>query len=104
MSRLSPGKSENEYFLKFPEGKFQSETAQESQEETDPELAHEPLRDQPHGVVDRVGLQQEEVGVEGQVEEVRHEGDLGDGQPESPGEEAVDEASVAPAAGEGDPH
>ena len=41
-------------------------------------MGQEPLRDQPHGVVDWVGLEQEEIGVEGQVEEVGHEGDLGD--------------------------
>ena len=37
------------------------------------------------------------------MEEVGHEGDLGDGQPEAPGEEGVDDPPVAPAAAEGDP-
>ena len=98
------GKSLKEYFLKFPCRQFQGESSQETEEETDPELAHEPLRDEPHAVGDGVGLQQEEVEVEGQVEEVGHEGDLGDGQPEAPGEEGVDDPPVAPAASEGDPH
>ena len=38
------------------------------------------------------------------MEEVGHEGELGDGQPEVPGEEVVDDPPVAAAAGEGDPH
>lgn len=37
------------------------------------------------------------------MEEVGHEGDLGDGQPEVPGEEVVDDAPISPTAGEGDP-
>ena len=57
----------------------------------------------PHGVVHGVGLQEEEVPVERHVEQVGHEGDLGDGQPEAPGEEVIDDSPVAPAAGEGDP-
>ena len=104
MKYLFSGKTLNEYFLKFAEGKLQSKTAEESYEETDPEMGHEPLCDQPHGVVDRVGLHQEEIEVEGHVEEVGHEGDLGDGEPEPPGEELVHDPPVPPAAGEGDPH
>ena len=61
-------------------------------------------RQLPHGVVQLVGLEEEELPVERHVEEVGHEGDLGDRQAESPREEGVDNASVAPAAGEGDPH
>ena len=93
----------NDYFLKFPERKLQSEGGEETDEEADPELGQEPHGDLPHGVVEGVGLQQEEVEVEGHVEEVGHEGDLGDGQPEAPGEEVVDDPPVAPTAGECDP-
>ena len=57
----------------------------------------------PHGVVDTVGLGQEEEVVPGHVEEVRHEGDLRDGQPELPGEEIIDDTSVSAAAGESHP-
>ena len=38
------------------------------------------------------------------MEEVGHEGDLGDGQPEVPGEEVVDNPPVAATASEGHPH
>ena len=38
------------------------------------------------------------------MEEVGHEGDLGDGQPEVPGEEVVDDSTVSTATGKGDPH
>ena len=93
----------NDYFLKFPERKLQSEGGEETDEEADPELGQEPHGDLPHGVVEGVGLQQEEVEVEGHVEEVGHEGDLGDGQPEAPGEEVVDDPPVATAASECDP-
>ena len=49
-------------------------------------------------MVHGVGLQEEEVPVERHVEQVGHEGDLRDGQPELPGEEVVDDSTVAPAA------
>ena len=94
----------DENFLNFPEWKFQAETAKQPRQEAEPDLGHEQLRHPPHGVVHGVGLQEEEVPVERHVEEVGHEGDLGDGQPEAPREEVVDDPAVAPAAGEGDPH
>ena len=37
------------------------------------------------------------------MEEVGHEGDLGDGQPEVPGEEVVDDPPVSTATGESHP-
>ena len=37
------------------------------------------------------------------MEEVSHEGELGDGQPELPGEEVVHNPPISPAASEGDP-
>ena len=49
-------------------------------------------------MVHGVGLQEEEVPVERHVEQVGHEGDLRDGQPELPGEEVVDDSTVTPAA------
>ena len=41
--------------------------------------------------------------VQWHVEEVGHEGDLGDGGPHAPGEEVIDDATVSPDTGEGDP-
>ena len=93
----------NENFLNFPKRQLQSEAANEAQPEVYPDLSHEPAGDLPHGEVHTVGLGQEEEVVPGHVEEVGHEGDLGDGQPKLPGEKVIDDPSVAPAASEGDP-
>ena len=38
------------------------------------------------------------------MDQVGHEGDLGDGVPEAPGEEVVDDPAIPSGAGEGDPH
>ena len=90
--------------MNFPKRKLQSETTNKAQAKVDPDLSDEPDGDLPHGEVQPVLLGQEEEEVPGHVEEVGHEGDLGDGQPEAPREEVVDDPTVSPAAGEGDPH
>ena len=100
----SPQQSLDENFLNFSEWKLEGEGPEETGEETEPDLGHEVGRQLPHGEVDRVGLEEEEVPVEGHVEEVGHEGDLGDGLPEAPGEEVIDDTPVPSAAGEGHPH
>ena len=63
----------NENFLNLPERELQSEAGEETQEEADPDLGHEHLRDLPHGVVQVVRLVEEEEEVPGHVEEVGHE-------------------------------
>ena len=53
--------------------------------------------------IDQLYLHGEVLPVGGHVEQVGHEGDLGDGGPESPGQEVIHRAAIALHAGEGDP-
>merc|ERR1712156_808849 len=84
-----------EQLLNLSEWQLESEAAEQADEQTDPDLSHEHLAEEPHGEVHVVVLHSEVVPVEGHEGQVGHEGDLGDGGPEAPGEEVVDRSPVA---------
>ena len=88
------------YFSKW---ELESEAGDQAQGQADKQLRHEYLGEQPHREVHVVVLDVEVVPVPGHVEQVGHEGDLGDKGPEAPGEEVIDNPSIALDTGEHDP-
>ena len=81
--------------MNLSEWQLESEAAEQADKQTDRHLSHEHLAEEPHGEVHVVVLHGEVVPVEGHVEQVGHEGDLGDGGPQSPGEEVIDRSPVS---------
>ena len=73
--------------MNLSEWQLESEAAEQADKQTDRHLSHEHLAEEPHGEVHVVVLHGEVVPVEGHVEQVGHEGDLGDGGPQAPGQE-----------------
>ena len=74
---------------------FQSEAANQPQEQVKTNLGHKYLGEEPEGDIHSVVLHLHVLPVGGDVEQVGHEGDLGDGGPQSPGQKVIDRATIA---------
>ena len=81
--------------LDISKWQFQSEAANQPQEQVKTNLGHKYLGEEPEGDIHCVVLHLHVLPVGGDVEQVGHEGYLGDGGPQSPGQEAIDGASIA---------
>ena len=58
-------------------------------------MGNKNLGEEPEGEVHSIVLHLLILPVDGHVEQVGHEGDLGDGGPQSPGQEVIDRATIA---------
>ena len=80
--------------LDISKWQFQSEAANQPQEQVKTNLGHKYLGEEPEGDIHSVVLHLHVLPVGGDVEQVGHEGDLGDGGPQSPGQEVIDGATI----------
>ena len=85
----------HEKLLDISKWQFQSEAANQPQEQVKTNLGHKYLGEEPEGDIHCVVLHLHVLPVGGDVEQVGHEGDLGDGGPQSPGQEVIDRATIA---------
>ena len=85
----------NKKFLYLSKWQLQRETSYEAVHETKYQLGDKYLSKEPQRNVQVVALSSEVVEVGRHMEQVGHEGHLGDGDPEAPRQKVIDESSVS---------